>query len=461
MIDNPTGMPPIVVWAHYILGLNVLITNSPDGDVGFGSIESPQVRIKWDSEWSLNSSHSDEQGSTSSNLSNTRASPDIYLLDADMHVLLETEPSENTATEIVGQESHRLRGYGTTFLRRLFNTDSLITDDDPIFADTANFAVTVAILFSRKMRRSSPSFGVAHQQENPKQCYFNTPQWPLFNASHVLFWGIELDKRKIVGQLGKLVGTRVIDMALPTNLRNYISRIGQPNHDGESPVFENYPQDEFLAENMHKLVSWILSFAQVIGVESCHDLPLRILPNWVTDSSILSWDIGSSIDIQSHFCFDLIRRLMRNDSFTKSSGVTSSKKPPNATSENLFLTCHQGWSLFYSSVGDYDPEEISCELVYIRQGVPTNTRTGERKNRIADALMILQTPQWSDLLISEDSYIPRCAKKVYKRTEHYSTKSSEFWLSIRYNIEDSEFHGRTPSQKRGRPQKYSIHASHA
>ncbi|KAI4180401.1 MAG: hypothetical protein L6R41_007260 [Letrouitia leprolyta] len=264
MIDNPTGMPPIVVWAHYILGLNVLITNSPDGDVGFGSIESPQVRIKWDSEWSLNSSHSDEQGSTSSNLSNTRASPDIYLLDADMHVLLETEPSENTATEIVGQESHRLRGYGTTFLRRLFNTDSLITDDDPIFADTANFAVTVAILFSRKMRRSSPSFGVAHQQENPKQCYFNTPQWPLFNASHVLFWGIELDKRKIVGQLGKLVGTRVIDMALPTNLRNYISRIGQPNHDGESPVFENYPQDEFLAENMHKLVSWILSFAQEV-----------------------------------------------------------------------------------------------------------------------------------------------------------------------------------------------------
>lgn len=461
VLDTPTSLVPMVIWAHFILGLTVLIKNTPDGDVGFGPMQSPQVMIQWDSQESVNPRHSDEQGSTSSNSLLMSSPPNIYLLDADMHVLLTTEPRDNDGTEIEGQECHRLKGYGTTFLRRLFNTDSLLDDDDPLFADTANFAVSIAILLSRKMRRSSPDFGPAHQAEDPRQCYFNTAHWRLFNSSHVLFWGIKLDKRKIIGQLEKLSGKMLSDMAMPTSLRNYVSGLEQPSDGQEMFLFENDNKEEFLANNIHKLTSWILAFGQVVDIESCHDLPLRILPSRLIDPSTLSWDRSPAIDIQSYFWFDFIRDMMRKDAIRTNQRIAGPGRLSNAISEKLFLTCHQGWSLFFSCVGDYDPEEISCQLLCIQQGVPTNTRTAERKNRIADAPLISPTHQWAALLDTEDSYVPKCATRVYKRTEYYSTRSNEFWLSIRYDIEDPDFHDRNSSQRRGGAQKYSLYASYS
>ena len=32
------------------------------------------------------------------------------------------------------------------------------------------------------------------------------------------------------------------------------------------------------------------------------------------------------------------------------------------------------------------------------------------------------------------SYVPRCVTPVVKRTEYYSSRSKEFWLSVRYDI---------------------------
>lgn len=41
MVNSQTGLVPMVIWAHYILGLNVLIKSSLDGDVVFGHVERP------------------------------------------------------------------------------------------------------------------------------------------------------------------------------------------------------------------------------------------------------------------------------------------------------------------------------------------------------------------------------------------------------------------------------------
>ncbi|KAL8752945.1 MAG: hypothetical protein Q9184_005570 [Pyrenodesmia sp. 2 TL-2023] len=461
MVDNPRGLVPMVIWAHYILGLTVLIKDSPDGDVGFGPMESPQVIIKWDSERSLNPFHLDEQGFTSSDSLMRSPPPDIYLLDAEMHVLLRTEPKDNDGVEIQGQEIHRLKGYGTTFLQRLFNTHSLLDDDDPLFADTANFAVSIAILLSRRMRRSSHDSGPFHQKEDPKQYYFNTAHWRLFNSSHVLFWRIKLDKRKIIGQLDKLNGKSLYEMAMPTSLKNYISKLEEPSYGLERHAIACREHESFLIENIQKLASWIVAFGQVIDIESCHDLPLRILPNSMTEADALSLNLSNDVDIDSYFCFDLIRNMMRKDPPLETQSITKAGNRSSARSESLFLTCHQGWSLFHSSLGDKDPEHIICELLCIKQGVPTNTRTGERRNRITDAPSISSTQKGPALLNNEDSYVPRCATKVYKRTEHYSSRSNEFWLSIRYDVEDLEFNCRTSSQRRGATQKYSLYASYS
>jgi hypothetical protein len=45
--QNQCGLFPLVVWAHYILGLTALVKNSPDGDIVFGSAKRPHAVINW------------------------------------------------------------------------------------------------------------------------------------------------------------------------------------------------------------------------------------------------------------------------------------------------------------------------------------------------------------------------------------------------------------------------------
>lgn len=168
----------------------------------------------------------------------------------------------------------------------------------------------------------------------------------------------------------------------------------------------------------------------------------------------LNWDGLEPIDIRSDIWFNLVLKMMRKDVTGGDSIVES---------EDLFLTSHNGWSLFYSTVGDHDPGRIHCELLSVKRGVPTNTRTGERKYRIADALPVERDVRMPVVVDKGSSYLSRCVTKVYKRTEHYSSRSSEFWLSIRFDIEELElFHWQTPHQQANRVRediRYSIYAS--
>lgn len=221
MVESQMGMIPIIVWAHFILGLTVLVKDSPDGNVIFGNIGNPQVIIKWSVAFpssSFNHFRKHERW---------LSKPTIYLLDAGLEVLLKTEPDDNEGARIEGQECHRLKGYGATFLRRLFNKKTLLVDDDPIHVEAANFAVAFAILLARSMRRvpfKDEATGDNHD-EVPTQCYLGTEQWRLFDSSRLLFWGIKLDKRIINTYEKKLTGTSIADMVLPTGIRNYLEKL--------------------------------------------------------------------------------------------------------------------------------------------------------------------------------------------------------------------------------------------
>ncbi|KAI4133616.1 MAG: hypothetical protein LQ338_000128 [Usnochroma carphineum] len=421
-VENQTGLVPIVIWAHYILGLTVLIKNSPDGDVAFGSFGSPQVIIQWSNTLSLPGGGTAWPGFARS-YGKWESAPTIYLLDAEMQVLLQAEPNDNAGTRIEGQECHRLRGYGTSFLQRLFNTKTLVADDDPIYVETANLAVSFAILLSRVMRRVSlPQ--PPHPPNVPHYCYIKTEHWRLFDASNLLLWGIALDKRKIGEYLESLSGKSIEDMPIPTSARNYLQKLS-----GKDIFFQEIKQ----------LASWIISFAQVVNIGSCADLPLRAAPGWMFCTGVLNWNGLDPINIEADVWFNLIMKMMRKDTTAGVSFVDS---------EGIFLTCHQGWSLFYSSIGDCDPGEIDCELLCIKQGVPTNTRTGERKYRIADAPTVEQSDWTPKVFERQDSYLPRCVTKVYERKEHYSSRTDEFRLSIRFDIEELDFHSRTPIQQK-------------
>ena len=448
MVNSQTGLVPMVIWAHYILGLNVLIKSSPDGDVVFGHVERPQVIIQWNSTLPLDSAPL--HGQRSSGLSYPERVPptDIYLLDADMHVILKTESVPDNRVDIEGQEYHRLRGYGTTYLERYFNSQRFVADDDPVIADTANFAVSIAILMSRAAAAGQASWSIRdflrNGDDTQEQRYINTELWRIFDSSNLILWGIKLDKKRIVDQLDKLSGKKLLDMAVPTSLRNFFE------DSGELQV-ESYKSE--ILGCLRKLATWILAFGQVIDIKSCSDLPLCIAPGAEDCPDITKrWDGSGFIIIEPYGFFELIRTLRINSR----AGMWSDQ-----LGGLPFLACYQGWSLFYSCVGDYDPQDINCDLLCIKHGVPTNTRTNERKYGIVGAPVLGFGGGPSMILDKKDSYFPRCVTKVVKRTEHYSSRSSEFWLSIRFDVENQlDFHHPSCSQQTRSDQRYSVYASY-
>ncbi|KAI9717648.1 MAG: hypothetical protein M1812_004593 [Candelaria pacifica] len=466
MLESQIGLVPIVIWAHYILDLAVVVQNSPDGDVTFGRSENPQVIIKWSSTFSISRGFITPKSPRAAWVTQHEVpSPTIYLLDADMYVLLKTEPSGDESSRIEGQETHRLRGYGTTFLRRLFNKKTFVADDDPIFAETANLAVSFAIILSRSMRRKPlPDYQWAEDWGNdfPSQCYLSTERWQLSDSSRLIFWGIKINEKTISCYLDRLSGKRVEDMFLPTCIRAYLEQFTDKEHTKQLSI-----DRQTFFEDIKQLASWIIAFAHVVNVESCADLPLRIYPGSgsMFCAGVLGWEGLESFNVDSRIFFNLIKKMMKKE---------ATGEEPTFIESGMFLTSHQGWSLFYGSVGDHDPGEINCELLYIKRGVPTNARTGERKYQIADAPSFELEGRGPPRFIynnGENSYLPRCVAEISKRTELYTSRSDEFWLSIRFDVTESEVASWIINRSSGVPvaekvralrsEKYSLFASYS
>jgi hypothetical protein len=425
IIDNQMGVVPVILWAHCILGLRVLVQNSPDGDISWGSAGNPQVIIQWSNDWII---FEDELVSP----------PTAYLMDGDMNVVLKEPPDENEAVKLEGEERHRLEGYGTLFLRRRLNRFSIVAEDHALYQETAQFAVAFAIVVSRVMRR----IPFKHNKGSavPPQCYQRTEVWQIKDSSHVLFDGIPLDWGAIAGYVEEGITTEDGSWRIPPAARTYLENIQRLNK-------HIYNKDALILDTK-RMASWILAFAQVVDVKSCAQMPLIWDPEWMFCLGIMSWLGRDPIDMPSNIWFStIIAMLVRQSSGAVLAG----------SGNRLVLLSERGWSLFYTNLGDNDPGTINCASLSIKRGVPTNTRTQERRYQISDAPRIFppappKGPAPVSWVIEKSgSYIPRCFTPVTKRTEHYSSRSKEFWLSIRYDIEESWTEG---------VKKYSLYASH-
>ncbi len=99
-----------------------------------------------------------------------------------------------------------------------------------------------------------------------------------------------------------------------------------------------------------------------------------------------------------------------------------------------------GWSLFISTIGDNDPREVSPELLFLRRGVSTNAKTGERKYGIVD-FPVHHTASGSYTLVlieSGSSYVPRCVMRTVKRVDYDSSRGDQFYQTTRYDVEVPE-----------------------
>jgi hypothetical protein len=415
------GLIPLLVWAHFILGLTVTVQKSPDGTVKFGQASRPSIIINW-------------------------ANPDydtldsVFLLDGTMDVVLQprsTVDANELRGTICAQERVPLEGYGTTFLHRHLNHVSSIQENAPVYSDCVQLATTVAICMSFVLCRKIIA---PDGQSTPHPPVFCTiERWRIIDSAKILFSGIDIDATIINGWVERNRGGDVSRWytSIPTALRHFLGDL-------------KHPTQVFMENTVIPCAILILIFSHVSELTKCGALPLVYGFNTAgfRNSFVRElgrWDWVSPIQVTEDEWFYQISKLLIGVRF------------PDLTDDafrRAFLLSEFGWSIFLSNVGEFDPSEVNFNLICVREGTPFSRKTQERKYRILDAPPIADVTPPNKIMERGQKYVPRCVSPVTKSVEHYSSRTQEFWRTCRFDVDE------TASVLNSEFATYSVHCSY-
>ena len=434
-ISSAMGSVTFVIWAHYILGLNVLITTEDSSTIAFGDEHTPHVLIGWSK---LNPSsasilpvpHHDEN----------KLHPSIRLLDEDMSVILDSSPDPERWTEIAVDTRYPLLGYGAAYLHRMFNANIVTDRSDPVYQESVRLIIAMAIWVSYRVDRDMHiTANVAHQADvievsSPRR-NLSIEVWRILASAELLFSKIPgaTDTSAINNYVARLSKDPLDEASLPSACTTFLKRL------------PTKPRQAYLASRyifrLRCLASMVLIFSFVPEIQSCSAMPLR---------EVDFMEVG----FQHYFhkaCKDPEERLrLRHDTvfLEIKNYLLRSSVPANA-----FLYCEFGWSVFFDTFGDRDLTRVKPELIHVREGVPTNRRTMERKPFLCDG-GISQNPQSlrtmdDDIqLIRGREYLPRSSATA-SWTDYWSTGAQAFEYSMYYRVvpkQEWRENGREPSQ---------------
>ena len=123
MISNAMGSITFVVWAHYVPGLNVLITTEVPSTIALGDEQNLHVLIVW----SKLTPHAASLYPVSSK-DRYKLQPSMQLLDEEVCVILDSALDSERWRDIAVNTRYPLLGYGATYLHRMFNADIITYD---------------------------------------------------------------------------------------------------------------------------------------------------------------------------------------------------------------------------------------------------------------------------------------------------------------------------------------------
>lgn len=432
MISNAMGSITFVIWAHYILGLNVLITTEVPSTITFGDEQNPHVLIVWSTLVPYSASmlpvvHYDEQS----------LQPSIQLLDEDMSVMLDSAPDSERWRNIAVDPRYPLLGYGATYLHRMCNADIITNDLDPIYQESVQLVIAIAIWVSQRVDRDinitlSPTEVV--NVPSPQR-YVSIEIWRILASAKLLFSNNlgAADTSAIEKYVKDLSQGPLDEASLPSVCTVFLKKL--PVKKGHTSPGKKY------IFHLRCLASMVFLFSFVPEIESCSAIPLREVSF-----------IEAGFQSQFHrACKNSEERLrLRHDTiFREIQSYLSSYQVP----ENVFLCCEFGWSVYFDTFGDRDPTQVKPEFVHIREGVPTNKRTMERKMSLCDGGSTpspISTPSRDNSQpIRGREYVPRSSATA-SWTEFWSTGAEAFEHSMYYSVtpkQEWREHGREPHQQ--------------
>jgi len=428
-VSNETGCITLIIWAHYILELTVVITDTPKGQIVFGNAKEPHVYISWSKEkkddagelfWPLESDDDD-------------AEPTIRLHERDISIVLtESTPEPERRISIITEERHPLCGYGVTYLRRVLNVDVITLDNDPIYEESVKLITALAIHVSRRLDRNlnfRNRLSTSTPQASASRSWTLLEKWRVMASAKLIFNGLSIDPTGVESYEKFLAETKLDETTCPNSFSAFLKKVKL----GSSALS---PAKRLLKQVQH-LAKIVLIFAHINEIESCSDLPLILQSD--QDHSLLSSSMteilggpGKRSAVEPQEIFHAVVCLL---SSTVLDNRDDMHKWSSRMGHFLYLCSDFGWSVIMSTVKDEDPADIRPELVHVRKGTPTNEKTKERKLRIRDGTGFTNK-EYPDVyqLQRGPEYIPRTVATVSKRTEYWAVQSQEFELTLYYSV---------------------------
>jgi hypothetical protein len=393
VIDNHMGFVTIVIWSHYCLDLEVVISGVPGGDIVFGDgSKEPEVIIKW-------AQHT--------------CSPEICLFDSQMKLVL--TPDEVGQQRIEACERLELEDFGTTLLWRWLNVNTTTAKNSTLYTESVQYVLGMALkVLPNLLRFSFPS-------ETTSNVPMQIHQWQIYNVAKIMFKSANYNTAAIDAYVKRISGKDPL-------LAAEVPAIIQSHWDTASGTLGKVVPAQL---NMLRLSMLIVALASVSQIDKCGKMPI------VADISCLEvvgfvskamFREGPHL-VQSTDLLYIVAQAMLGS-------LTTLLAEEKATENSNFMISEYGWTVFLSSVGCEDPIRAIPECLFILPGIPTKQSTQERRNRVRDAegdggggMPCIK------VLDRGSSFVPRCVEHTVKRVEYYGTTRSDFRLSIRHSVE--------------------------
>ncbi|KAL2820146.1 hypothetical protein BDW59DRAFT_164760 [Aspergillus cavernicola] len=378
-VSNQAGCITLIIWAHYILGLSVVI-DTPDRlhVVVFGTQEAAQVHITWSPP-----DEGDIRADSWDNSSATRGT-EICLYDKDRSVILTCTPEEE---------------------------DSLLNRGEPSISEQS-FLIITSYTETQSTAAQQPSIN------QPEAIVIEA--WRVINSARLLFHGMDIDPAVITSYAEYFGHTMLDDVSLPTTVTALYKSTEQ----------EGNPISAFLSR-VKILAKIVLLFAHVVEVSECGELPLILEDaghRWQNPAMHQALEAPTSRGlVNPGHTFDAVAKLISDPS----------AMPDDKLESRFFLSSGVGWSIFYDTIGSPDPSQCRPELVHVRRGTPMNRKTREIKFWIRDGNAHFATSGHPgvDTLETGAQYVPRSVARITQRTEYWSSQPREFELTHFLNVE--------------------------
>ena len=412
-VSGSEGAITLIIWAHYVLGLNVTVTVDGIRVITFGDENHIHLGIVWRQGVGPASHHEE---------------PRIRLLDRSLSVILEVPPEPQRWHQITSEDRQLLSHAGLIYLYRLFNEYQITDDNDPIYHEIAKLVTAVAIYASQRLDRfmDIPLCDAGILTDSPRRP-IAIELWRVRKASEVIFSGLPvLDMAGVQSYLKFLSEGPLDEGSLPNACTRFLR-----NRPSKSEHFS-------LLSKVCQLAAMVLIFSHVENIENCAEMP--IIMNYRTLT-------GLRAEIQ-RICREDGRIEMNPDTIYKSiiTQMASSQRPPSDISSRQrqnpiqgwrhFLFSEFGWSVQLHSVSDKDPAYIRPELVRIRKGVPVNSRTGARTSLLQCGSGLLGWNPYPDQspVVRGREYRPKAAASLVEKSEYWTTGAESFSHVFHYNF---------------------------